>query len=163
MYENNIKRQQRIDKMIEYVSSLNYGDMIPYSDIKNIIGVNPQTQEGYLIMTKVNHALVTKQMHLKTIMGKGRRLLNPSEHLDESRNKVKKALNPIKDSKQILESTNIDKLTDEQKKEVISEANKWKIMVSVFNEVRKQPMILSDEDAKKYKIDKFKILSLFKG
>ena len=81
------------------------------------------------------------QKYLVTVVGVGKRIINPAEHSVVAKHKVKRSVRLYRQAGAVLSSTNTDMLTSDQKRQVIEDANKYSTLEMFANEVLKKKQI----------------------
>lgn len=151
-FEKNPLLEKFIDNTYNNIKDDDYGVSYSWGELKEIASENteqkPSQQQLYYILNKVNLLLMLESKYLKTIIGFGKRILKPNEHVLESRKIVKQASKRYRKAGSIIGSTNMDKLNQDEKKDVITAANKWRTLEMFHNELIKTKKI-KDESLNK--------------
>jgi hypothetical protein len=121
-----------------------YGQQFSWKDIAQRTKLKDKlTQDNlYYIANKVCLLLMSSDnRYLETKQGYGKRIIKPEEHNYVAKKKVKSSVKIYHKAGQILASTNMDELTEEQKKQIIYDANKYSTLEMFAKEILQKKKI----------------------
>ena len=152
MFEKNKKLQNAIDKLYSILKDEEYGNTYSWNKLALLSGMpNTNKQDIYYIANKVCLLLMKHdQKYLITEHGSGKRIVIPSEHNLIAKKTANKSVKIYRKAGAVIASTNLDKLNDEEKNEIIQAANKYSTLEMFTNEMLKKKKIgqSSKEDVK---------------
>lgn len=154
MFEKNKVLQKAINTLYEQLKEEQYGKKFSWKTLRIMIGEEGQemTQDNlYYVVNKAGLLLMgNDQKFLMSIYKYGKRIINPREHTIIAKKTISKSVKIYRKAGQVLASTNMDKLTKEQKTDVIESANKYKTLEMFATEIikRKKIGVRKEEDIK---------------
>ena len=123
-YESSYKSEykQRIQELIEYILSLNYGETIGFSKVAYILKYNIEDEKEYKkfrsTMSRVKNILIDYGYVLKTITNVGYYILKPKQIGNYCyRTYIKRTENLLEKSNRILNHTDKSMLSEVRKEE----------------------------------------------
>jgi hypothetical protein len=144
MFEKNKELQRAIDKLYTELKDEEYGSKYSWEELRNLAGLRPTIgkNEVYYVTNKVCLMLMAyEQKYLDTVHKYGKRIVNPEEHGILAKKKAKKSVKIYRKAGAIIACTNMDKLTEEQKKQMIDNANKFSTLEMFAQEMLKKKQI----------------------
>lgn len=142
MFEKNKKIQDCVDRLYGVLKDAEYGSEYTWEELDAISGFGGDMKGSYYIANKVcSRLMVFDQRFLVTIQNFGKKIINPSEHSVMAKKTIKKSVKVYKRAGSILACTNMDKLTEEQKVEVVENANKYSTLQLFASELLKKKKI----------------------
>jgi hypothetical protein len=129
-FKKNILIEKAINNLFNSIKDEDYNSQFEWDELAYRCGITPKPtkQQLYCILQKVNNLMGAEQKYLKTVCGFGKRIINPNEHGIEATRTVKKSARIYKKSGAILASTNMGKLTQEEQNQIMQQANKYKTL-----------------------------------
>jgi hypothetical protein len=145
VYEQNKELNECKKILYDFFKDKEYGVSFSWEEIKKVlVGYKLNKQQLYLVLSIVNKMLVTDQRQLETIHGWGKRILCPKEHVGASRKVIKQATKKYRHAGRIINATNMEMLSEDEKREAIDAANKWRTLELFTNELTKKKQITDD-------------------
>jgi hypothetical protein len=143
MFDHNKQLQKAIDTLYEKMKSLNYGDRFSWNKLAQMSDLSTKDMNKvYYVTNKVCLMLMKNdQKYLETEHKYGKRIINPQEHQLIAKKTANKSVRIYKKAGAVLASTNMEELTDEQKKEVIEAANRYNTLEMFTTEMLKKKQI----------------------
>ena len=83
--------------------------------------------------------LLSERKYLDTSHGRGKRILNPDEHILTARKTVRRSAKLYRKAGHQLAATNCDMLNEEGRNRVLEEARKWSTLEHLHNELLRKP------------------------
>jgi len=139
-----------VEQIYSILKDKSYGVSFSWDELASIIN-NPAISRAklYQIIDKVNNKLmVNNRKYLETISGFGKRIIQPSEHSEVSRRSVKGAVRKYRKAGQVIASTNMDSLDEFQRKQIESDAMKWRTLELIGSEMSRKKVLVKDKDVK---------------
>lgn len=145
-----IQKNMQIDlatrKLYDYLHTMDYGQTITWQELANNSGAQLSQTQLYYVCNAVNEMLMSNVSRcLTSVTGVGKRIINPSEHSMSARKTAKRSVRIYEKAGKILASTNLDKLSDDEKNQVINDANKFRTL-QLFTEVALKKKQLKGND-----------------
>ena len=140
----NKKIQFAVDRLYKELKDIDYGKEYKWEELMELAGLpkDANMSEIYYIANKVCLMMMQfDQKYLVTVVGVGKRIINPAEHSVVAKHKVKRSVRLYRQAGAVLSSTNTDMLTSDQKRQVIEDANKYSTLEMFANEVLKKKQI----------------------
>jgi len=143
MFEPNKQQQDAINKLYNKLKDEPYGARFSWDELKDLSGLD-DVDKGvvYYIANKVCLMLmVTDQKYLATEFKYGKRIVNPNEHELIAKKTASKSVKIYKKAGAVLASTNMDELSEDEKRTVVDAANKYSTLEMFTNEMLKKKKI----------------------
>jgi hypothetical protein len=139
-FERDERIVRAVERLYNQLKDAAYGTTYSWDDIKLLTGLPQVSRERlYYISSRVNDLLLHDSRYLETLMGVGKRLLNPEEHRVSARKQVKRSAKIYRKAGNILAATNLDAIESvDERKKVISDANKFRTMELLHNVMLKK-------------------------
>ena len=143
MYAKNKLLEKAINRLYERVRTEEYGCKFTWEELRVISGLDGEDKANlYYVANKVCLMLMEHdQKYLETLAGYGKRIVNPSEHNLIAKKKVARSVKIYRKAGSILASTNLDKLSEDEKLSIINEANKYRTLEMFTSEMLKKKQI----------------------
>lgn len=143
MFERNKMLEKAVERLYEIVRKEKYGTKFTWDEIAHLSGIDgDDRQKLYYVANKVCLLLMRNdQKYLETVANHGKRIVNPSEHNVLAKKKVNRSVKIYRKAGNILASTNLDELDEEQKNEVITSANKYRTLEMFTTEMLNKKQI----------------------
>lgn len=140
-----------VDSVYNYLKGKEYDSRFSWEDLKQATGNMAVTKNRlYYILSRVNEMLMTTDSRcLQNVNGFGKRIIRPQEHVLVARKTVKRSVNIYKNAGRILGSTDLDRLDDDEKKEVVDDANKFRTLQLFTSELLKKKSLKDTRDIPK--------------
>jgi len=143
MFDINKELQVAINKTYEAVHDHEHGATFTWDELRAFTGLRSASKEKmYYIANKVCLMLMRHDSkYFDTIPGKGKRIILAEEHGVIAKKTVNKSVRIYRKAGAILASTDMDKLSEDQKRDVIEKANKYATLELFAKEVLKTKKI----------------------
>lgn len=102
------------ERLAEYVSSKEYGDIIHYQEIETVTGERRKSSKYYNVITKAKKTLEATGKMIVSIPGGDYQIVYPGDYTKEYAGEVKKARNRLKHGKRILDGAPVKDMTDDE-------------------------------------------------
>ena len=141
MFEKNKQLQKAINNLYNFLKKEEYGSKYSWAKLKEISGVT-KDEHIYYVANRVCLMLMRNdQKFLETERTYGKRIVNPSEHGLIAKKTANKSVKIYRKAGAVLASTNMEELSEDQKKDVIDAANKYNTLEMFANEMFKKKQI----------------------
>ena len=130
-FDSDKQIEKAVNQLYDALCDAPYDTRFSWDELRDLAGLSKKTtmQRMYYVVNKVCVLLMGgAQRYLVTEMGNGKRIIKPGEHQLEAKKKVKRSVRIYRAAGHILASTNMDELSEEQKREVMENANKYATM-----------------------------------
>jgi len=115
--ENQIRKDPNWLHFYYQARDWEYGTVHTHEEIELDLAIEKQTPPYYAAIGKANQLLLQRDLkYLSSETGKGYRVLPPNQHITESRNVLNRANRQAKKAVGISLHTNLEELTDEERK-----------------------------------------------
>lgn len=145
MFKRNIFYEKAITTLYENIRGSDYGTKYSWKDLQKLAGLeNKQVDIEciYYIANKVCLLMMqSDQRFLMTVPSFGKRIINPVEHSAVAKKKVKHIAMGYRDVGKVIASTNMDMLSQEQKNQVVEDANRYSTLEMFANEMLKKKSV----------------------
>lgn len=145
MFSKNKELQRAVDKLYENIKDCKYGEKFSWGVLKELSGNEKlKKQELYYVVNSACLLLMQNDMkYLQSIHGFGKYIIEPREHNIVAKKKAKKSVKIYRTAGQVLASTNLELLTEDQKREVVDSANKYSTLEMFSQEMLKKRKLSS--------------------
>lgn len=124
----NLKKTVRpYEILVDYISSLDYGESLTHEDISDVIGIDYAHYKYRGEVNKAQKELIKKGKMLKSVRYKGYRVLEPDSYYEEAerrlchgRNDLQRAVDIIQYAPKHLMSQSVAKLFDDLENRFVS-------------------------------------------
>jgi len=151
--KENVIIQGAIRTLYDAMREKEYGEKFAWDELRQMTGViDLPLDRLYYVCNKVCLLLMEHdQKYLETINSYGKRIILPSEHGIVANKKVKRSVRIYRKAGAVLTSTNMGELTDDQKKQIVYDANKYSTLEMFAREMlnKKQLGKSEEEDGSK--------------
>jgi len=165
MFTRNRDIDLAVNNLYEKVKNAEYGSRYSWKQFLDMTGIKtPFTKNQlYHILGRVSSLMMANDMRVfTTIHGYGKRIINPDEHNITAKKQIKRSVKLYRNAGGILAATNLDLLNEEQKNEVISDANRYRTLELFAVEVLKKktlPHLEGAENPANLILDMIKLFS----
>jgi len=125
-----------------------YGEKLSWENLRKLANLDRSVDMDtlYYIANKCCIMLMANdKKYLKTIFGYGKMIIEPNQHIGESKRKVKQSVKKYIIAGKILNATNMEMLSLEEQKEVIEKANKFSTLKMFTEEILLERKTLPDK------------------
>ena len=106
------------DALAEFISDQNYGSIIRYQDIEDIIKIRKGTRRYYSTIDKAKSILISSGKAIKAIWGSGDyQVIYPGDYSKEYVREIRIARNRIKHGEKILKGAPVNDMSAEERHE----------------------------------------------
>ena len=153
-FKKDVVLQRAIDNLYNALKESEYGKSYSWDELYRLCGVKELSlPKLYYICLRVNAILAAHDSrYMVTEHGRGKRMLNPREHDDKAKAKVKESIKKYKAAGQILASTNVDLLTSDEKKRIVDDANRFRTLELFTTELLKKKKLTNKAKAEQASI-----------
>lgn len=147
-------RQEKIQKLIEFVFNKNYGDIIPHWEIEQVIGEKQKSNKYNAMVGSAKKRLLKVGKMVENVKGVGYRVVNPDEYTNQAAKLVSSGARRIDHGAKVLENAPVSEMSPSGVQVYNVMSDKMKILqaavtgsrveANLLTEKRKHPLSLLD-------------------